>query len=81
MTEEEMDLKYERSEKFDDYYFGRLKMCGCGKPNMIKNFIYELLINHTFYKDDMIDYETMKSKRSDIIKSVDPDVVFEIIYY
>ena len=74
-------MSEERKEKFEEYYFSKIGMCGCGSPNDVKNFIYDLLKNHKDYKDELIDYEKMKSKRIEIIRSVDTDVIFEFIFH
>jgi hypothetical protein len=74
-------MSEEKKEKFEEYYFSKIGMCGCGSPNHVKNFIYDLLKNHKDYKDEVIDYETMESKRIEIIRGVETDIIFEFIFH
>ena len=71
----------ERKEKFEDVYYNTIGMCGCGRPDEVKQFLFDLLENHRQYKDDEITYEVMSEKRKEIIKSVDTDIIFEIIFH
>ena len=58
-------MSEERKEKFKEYYFSEIGMCGCGSPNDVKNFIYDLLKNHKDYKDELISKEEFLSYRED----------------
>lgn len=71
----------ERKEKFKDIYYNTIGMCGCGSPDEVRQFLFDLLENHRQYKDDEITYEVMSEKRKEIIKSVDTDIIFEIIFH
>lgn len=73
--------KDERQEKFENVYYNTLGMCGCGSPNEVKNFLFNLLENHRKYKDSEITYEEMAGSRKTLIQSSDPDIVFEIIFH
>lgn len=70
-----------RKEKFEDFYYNDIGMCGCGRPKDVMHFLFCLLENHRKYKDDEITYEVMYEKRKEIIKSVDSDVIFEVIFH
>lgn len=71
----------ERREKFQDIYYGDIGMCGCGRPEDIKQFLLDLLENHRKYRDDELSYKEMAEKRKSIIEDVDSDVIFEIIFH
>jgi hypothetical protein len=71
----------QRKEDFETIYFGEIGMCGCGSPEGVKKFIYELLKNHKDYKDKKITYEVMAENRKQIIKETDTDVVFEFVFH
>lgn len=73
--------KEDRKEKFEDIYFNNLGMCGCGTPNEVQQFFYDLLENHRMYKDNEITMEVMRQKRNTLIRMVNPDVIFEIIFH
>lgn len=81
MNEIELKNKQDREQKFNDLYFGKLEMCGCGRPNEVKKFIYDLLKNHKEEKDDLISYEEMTANRKRIISEVDTDIIFEFIFH
>ena len=71
----------QRKEKFEDIYYNKLGMCGCGTPEEVKHFLFSLLENHRQYKDDEITHEVMSENRKKIIKTVDADIIFEIIFH
>lgn len=71
----------QREEDFEAIYFGEIGMCGCGQPEDVKKFIYELLKNHKEYKDEKITYEVMSENRKRIIQETDTDVVFEFVFH
>ena len=71
----------ERKEKFEDIYYNKIGMCGCGSPIEVKQFLFELLENHKQYIDDKISFEVMSEKRKTIIKNVNADLIFEFIFH
>ena len=71
----------QRKEDFETIYFGEIGMCGCGQPEDVKKFIYELLKNHKECKDEKITYKVMAENRKRIIKETDTDVVFEFVFH
>jgi hypothetical protein len=73
--------KEEQQEKFENVYYNKLGMCGCGSPNEVKNFLFNLLENHRKYKDSEISHELMIKSRKELINSVDSDIIFEIIFH
>jgi len=71
----------QRKEEFETIYFGEIGMCGCGNPEGVKKFIYELLKNHKEFKDEIITFEVMVDNRKRIINETDTDVVFEFVFH
>jgi len=65
----------ERQEKFENYYYNEVGMCGCGNPGDIKNLLYKLLKNHKANKDNKITFEEREANKAEIIKSTDPDAI------
>ena len=76
-----MDKIKTSPEIFDEMYYEDLGMCGCGTPEELKNFIYDLLKNHIDGKENIITYRGMIDKRKDIISKVDTDVIFEFVFH
>lgn len=76
-----MDKIKSKREVFDDMYYEDLGMCGCGMPEEVKNFIYDLLKNHIDGKEDVITYNEMVTKRKDIISKIDSNVIFEFVFH
>ena len=73
--------KQKRTEKFDDFYYNKIGMCGCGRPEDVKKFIFNLLKNHKEERDDEITYEAMIENRKNIISNTDTDVIFEFVFH
>jgi len=73
-----------RKEKFEEIYYNDIGMCECGRPEEVKNFLYDLLKNHKDSRDQPYSFEqsdVLVNKRKEIIKNIDPDIIFEIIFH
>lgn len=70
-----------RLEKFENYYYNEVGMCGCGNPEEIKNLLYKLLKNHKAGKDDEITFKEREANKAEIIKNTDPDAVSDFIFH
>ena len=77
----ELDLREQRQQEFEEIYFSQIGMCGCGRPTEVKKFLYELIKNHKQYKDDKITSDVMFEKREKIIKETDSDIIFEFVFH
>ena len=71
----------ERKGKFEGIYYGTLGMCGCGRPEEVKQFLFDLSENHRKHQDDEITWDVMYKERIRIIKTTDADVIFEVIFH
>lgn len=71
----------EREAKFQTIYYQRIGMCGCGRPKEVKQLFYDLLENYRQARAEEITFEEMWKKTRTIIKNVDPDIIFEIIFH
>ena len=68
-------------KEFDKIYFDDIGMCGCGSPDDVKVFIYRLLKNHKNMKDELITFQESREIYKKIIKSTDPDIIFEFVFH
>lgn len=71
----------DRMEELDDLYFGKMGMCGCGRPNDVKKLIHYLIDNQEKRGRDEISFEEMQSNRMSIIRETDSDVIFEFVFH
>jgi len=74
-------LREEKELDFDDVYLNKMGMCACGRPNEVKKLMYDLLKNHQDELEGVIDFKEREKRKKEIIKEVDPDIVFEIIFH
>lgn len=77
----ELELKQQRTEEFEEIYFSEIGMCGCGRPDLVKEFIFKLLKNLKDYQCDTITYESMVENRKTIITETDSDTIFEFVFH
>lgn len=75
-----MENNYLEQQEFDNMYHNDLGMCGCGRPEDIKSFLYKLLQNHKKLKNEEITHEEAVKNRREIIASEDPDTIYEFVF-
>jgi hypothetical protein len=66
-----------QEDEFNDIWFNGLTMCGCGRPDELKQFIKELLIAQS----QDLNYEEKTKLRNEILEKVDKDLIFEFIFH
>lgn len=73
--------RQERQARFENYYYNKVGMCGCGNPEDIKNLLYKLLKNHKANIDNKITFEEREANKSRIIKNIDSDAISDFIFH
>jgi|SRR6188508_1267695 len=72
-------MSQEKEERLDELYFS-IGMCGCGSPNDIKLFLYNIIKIQQDYKESLIDYQKKAELIKQLIQNTDPSIIFEFVF-
>jgi hypothetical protein len=82
---EDIEKKYQefekRTEEFNDIYYNKIGLCGCGNPEDLKVFLFKILSAQNKHKEGEIPYEEMLRLREEAFKECGLDVIIEFIFH